>query len=113
MVRKVFVEVRKHRNCRPKRFVQIGRPAEPMSMMEACAPRSDGLGTRGEGGVRMEVKPDRQMVAIHQWHGVDAFAYRSGSVSVHEKVIDLVLGVGGGVSPGAIKGVACVRSRGK
>jgi hypothetical protein len=60
----------------------------------------------------MEVKPDRQMVAIHQWHGVDALAHRSCSVPVHKKVIDLVLGVGGGVSPGAGECVASERDGG-
>ena len=52
------------------------------------------------------------MVAIHQWHGVDALANGFCSRAVQKEVIDLVLGVGGGVSPGTLERVACVRGRG-
>jgi hypothetical protein len=52
------------------------------------------------------------MVAIHQLHCVDALANGFCSCAVQKEVIDLVLGVGGGVSPGTLERVACVRGRG-
>jgi hypothetical protein len=51
------------------------------------------------------------MIAIHQRYCVDALADGFRSCAVQEEVIDLVLGVGGGVSPGTLERVACVRSR--
>ena len=52
------------------------------------------------------------MIAIHQRYCVDALADGFRSCAVQEEVIDLVLGVGGGVSPGTLERVACVRGRG-
>ena len=51
------------------------------------------------------------MIAIHQRYCADALANGFCSCAVQKEVIDLVLGVGGGVIPGALEGVVCVRSR--